>query len=260
MRRLPALLAFALLAAGCDKGEPQPNAESASDAQTAPAAGPKRPIDPATVGALVGRVRFEGAAPERAPLAIGVAGGCHRDTPALSEAVIVEDGGLANVFVQVKKGLAGVELPPPPQTPVVLDQQGCIYVPHVVGLRVGQPLVVRNSDPTTHNVHFFAQRAGNPGGNHNQPQGTAEIETRFAAAEVGARAGCDLHPWMSSWISAVDHPFFAVSGTGGAFAIEGLPPGSYVLEAWHEVYGKQAIEVVVGERERKEVAFTFRAR
>jgi hypothetical protein len=134
----------------------------------------------------------------------------------------------ANVFVQVKKGLAGVEVPPPPQEPVVLDQHGCTYVPHVVGLRV-RPAARRAQLGRDDAQRALLPRSarGNPGDNYNQPQGTAEIETRFAAAEVGARAGCDLHPWMSSWISAVDHPFFAVSGSGGAFTIEGLPPGAY---------------------------------
>jgi hypothetical protein len=140
----------------------------------------------------------------------------------------------------------------------VLDQLGCLYTPHVIGLQVGQTLEVRNSDPTTHNVHFFAERSPNPSENHNQPAGAAALETRFEKSEIGARVGCDIHPWMSAWISAVDHPFFAVSGADGSFAIRGLPAGEYEFEAWHELFGRVRASATVAASETRELELVFR--
>ena len=141
--------------------------------------------------------------------------------------------------------------------PVVLDQQRCWYVPRVVGVRVGQPLEVRNSDPLLHNVR--ANSAVNEPFNQGQPvQGTRYSHT-FATAEVMVPMKCDVHAWMRAWVGVVNHPYFAVTGTDGAFSIASLPPGTYTIEAWHEKLGTSTQSVTIAEKETKDVNFTFKA-
>lgn len=169
-----------------------------------------------------------------------------------TEQVVAEGGQLANVFVYVKEGLTGSYSPPGEAH--VLNQEGCRYSPHVSGIMVGQTLTIRNSDPTLHNVHALPEK--NAEFNQGQPFQGMELERTFDQPEVMVRFKCDVHPWMSSYMAVLEHPFFAVSGSDGSFAIEGLPAGDYVVEAWHEQLGTQTQNVTVGDGP-VEVSFDF---
>lgn len=180
---------------------------------------------------------------------------CQRENPdAVAETVVVSDGGLQNVFVYVKDGLNGYAFDTPTE-PARLDQKGCRYVPHVLGLRAGQPIEIANSDPTFHNVH--ALPAVNREFNVGQPsQGMRDVRT-FTAPEVMVRVKCDVHAWMHAYVGVVDHPYFAVTADGGTFSLEHVPAGTYTIEAWHEKLGTQTQTVTLGETESKDIAFTF---
>jgi len=207
------------------------SSESGGDAPAAPIE--KRDIDSAQTGTVRGRVTFDGEADEPVVLSnIPKQPGCQHghETAPISEFMIVNDGGLQNAFVRVKKGLEAWNVPAAPDEPVVLEQLGCVYRPHVQGLQVGQTLLIRNSDPTNHNVNCGSQRQPF---NINQGPGVADHEVDFTNREV-IRFKCDIHPWMSSWVGVEEHPFFAVSAADGSFEIAGLPPGSYEIEAVHE--------------------------
>ena len=137
----------------------------------------------------------------------------------------------------------------------MFDQQGCRYRPHVFGIRVGQTLTIRNSDATLHNIH--ATPAANPEFNMGQPIQGMEFERTFDAPEVMVPFQCDVHSWMNAYVGVLDHPYFAVTGDDGGFDISELPPGDYVVEAWHEELGTQTQNVTVGEGGTAEVSFTF---
>lgn len=243
----------------------EPDREAPAGADPAPAGGATatkrepRPIDAATAGVVRGVVRFEGPPPARKEMAIGSTAGCeHHPVPPLTEDVIVADGLVANVFVHVRAGLEGWIVPPPPAEPVLLDQHGCMYRPRVVGMRAGQKLSVKNSDPATHNVHARPDR--NDGFNRTQAPGGAPVEWTPEKAEVMVPFGCDIHPWMKAWVGVRDHPFFAVTGADGRFEIAGLPPGEYTLEAWHEKLGKKTGKVTLSASGSAEISFAFAAR
>ncbi len=251
----------------CSNDGAAPDASSASSAnlgaRTSRASGPKLAIDPATVGVVRGRVRYAGKPPERKALAIGSIAGCAHDGALFSESAIVDaNGEVQNAIVFVKSGLEGWQISSAPSSAssaLVLDQSGCTYSPHVLAIEVGRRLEVHNSDPTTHNVHFFAARDANPNGNFTQAPGSPKVEVKFAVPELGARVGCDIHPWMSSWIGAFDHPFFAVSGADGSFEIRGVPPGEYELEAWHELFGRVSAKAKLAANGIAELELVFSA-
>ncbi len=178
------------------------------------------------------------------------------DAPARSEVVVVnDDGTLRNVFVYVKAGLEGKKFDVPAE-PVVLDQNGCMYKPHVLGVRAGQPIKILNNDGTLHNIH--PKPKVNTEFNMAMPKFLKVKTKTFDKAEVMIPVKCDVHPWMQSYVGVMDHPFFAVTGDGGAFELKGLPAGTYTVEAWHERLGSQTQEVSIKDGEAAAVDFTFK--
>ncbi|MFA0750983.1 MAG: hypothetical protein SLRJCFUN_001386 [Candidatus Fervidibacter sp.] len=181
----------------------------------------------------------------------------HKGKPVASdEFVLNSNGTLKWVLVYVKNPPKGNYKPP--SKPVVLDQKGCHYTPHVFGIMVGQPLEILNSDGFLHNVHFIGKK--NPQFNQAQPTSAVKIRKQFKSPELPPDSyfKCDVHPWMKAWVGIFDHPFFAVSGDDGSFTISGLPAGTYEIEAWHEKLGKQTQKVTVKAGETKTITFTFK--
>lgn len=168
--------------------------------------------------------------------------------------VVGEANAVQNVFVYVKQGLPA-QAYPPPRDAMVLDQQKCRYVPRVLGVQVDQPLTIRNSDPLLHTVR--GEGAVNERFNVGTPVQGMEVTRVFRAAEVMVPVRCDMHPWMNAYIGVLDHPFFDVTGESGRFSITGLPPGTYVIEIWHERLGTQTHEVDVSAGEARDVTFTY---
>lgn len=195
---------------------------------------------------LSGRVRFLGEPPERPLVMMGRDPACDRAHPAGIPAetpIVSPDGGLGDAIVYVVGKLPRKFHSPVPQDPVVIDQRGCRFLPHVVGVRVGQELEVRSSDEAVHQVE--ARTELNTEFRESMATSGLAIRKTFALPEVAVRLKCDLHPWMSAWVGVFDHPFFAVSGADGTFRIDGLPEGDFAVHAWHETLGttSAAIEV-----------------
>ena len=225
-----------------------------------PQAGCGKHVDAATAGRVSGRVVFQGAPPpvQLVKMAADPACSTGGDSNVQSDAVLVsQTGGLQNVFVQVKDGLDPAYSFDVPSTPVILDQKGCRYAPRIFGVRVGQTLHVVNTDETMHNVHALPKV--NREYNKSTPvKGTRTTQT-FTVPETMVRFKCDVHGWMTAYAGVVAHPFFAVTGADGSFDIEGLPPGTYTIEAWHERFGVQTQQVTIGDRQAQTVSFTFSA-
>jgi plastocyanin len=203
-------------------------------------------------------VLFEGTPPPRRPIRMSGESACHHpDNPAYSEDVIVgADRGLRNVVVQVTAGLGDRIFAPPPE-PAVMDQQGCLFVPHVVPAQVNQVVLFKNGDPIAHNVRSVSDR--NRPFNISMSTKGRSVQRYFSEPEV-VKIRCDIHAWMNAWVPVVAHPFFAVTGDDGAFRIAGLPSGEYTIEAWHESLGHLSQTVLVTEGGSHEISFAFGAR
>jgi len=215
-------------------------------------------------GAIVGTVSFSGTAPAPKGISMDQDPVCAQaGAGAVAEDLVVNGDKLQNVFVYIQDGKAGDKnissLSFPPTAPSVkLDQHGCRYVPHVLGIQTNQNLEVINSDATSHNVN--ADAAKNSKFNQGQGPSAAPIVKTFGRPETLIPVKCNQHPWMRAYIGVLGHPFFSVSGQDGKFELKGVPPGTYTLMAWHEKYTKgQTMTVTVGAKESKEANFSFTA-
>ena len=217
------------------------------------------PVQAAGSGGLIrGTVTLNGAAPKAKQIKMGADPVCqlqHTEAVYAENVIVNENGMLRNVFVYVKEGVSGSY--DTPTEPVVLNQVGCRYVPHVAGIQVNQSLQITNSDGTLHNIN--AKPTVNRPFNIAQPVQGMKTSKKFTKPEVMVRFKCNVHPWMNAYLGVVSHPFYAVSGDDGGFTVSGLPDGTYQLEAWHETYGTQSQSVTVSGGQAPAVSFTFNA-
>ncbi|HEX5032294.1 MAG TPA: carboxypeptidase regulatory-like domain-containing protein [Candidatus Eisenbacteria bacterium] len=208
---------------------------------------------------VTGTVVFDGKAPALKPLDMAAEAVCHKkhgSKPAPNEALVLGTGNtMGNIMVWVSKGLPAGKTWPAPQTPVVLNQDGCVYKPHVMGIMVGQPYRILNSDGILHNIHTFPKI--NPSFNRGQPATVKEMSTTFGKPEAIFQVKCDVHPWMLAYVGVFTHPFFSVTGTDGKFTISGLDAGTYEITAWHERLGTQTASVTVSGSDKKNQDFKF---
>ncbi len=215
------------------------------------------PLSVQAGGSVTGKISFEGPAPERRQIKMAADPKCEAANPQgrLGEMFVVTGDALQYVFVYVKEGLGDQKFEAPAQS-VRIDQNGCMYAPHVAGAMVGQTIEILNSDTTLHNVHSLPKNS--PQFNSAMPMKGMTIKKKFSASEVMVKIKCDVHPWMAAYIGVLAHPFFAVSGSDGTFKIENLPAGTYTIEAWHESLGAQTASVTVTEGGGATANFAFK--
>jgi hypothetical protein len=226
-----------LLAGGC--GNAPPPSEPKAAAET-PKAVEYFHVDSATAGVIKGRVRSRMGKPAPAVIHMDAEATCekaHAGHPVYDQSVILgKDGGLTNAFVYIQSGLEGKTFEPVTE-PVTLDQHGCLYAPHVLGMRAGQTLSVKNSDPVSHNIHPLAKN--NREWSEQQSPGAPDLERKIARSEIMIPVKCDVHKWMRAYIGVLPHPYFAVTGPDGSFELRNVPPGDYTIAVWHEKLGER---------------------
>jgi plastocyanin len=254
---LAALLALAvvLALAGCSKKEEATNEQPASNAAETKAAGVA--VDKSTVGSVSGTVKFDGAKPKPGKIDMSQDPACAKKGENTVETYAGDGASLANVFVYVKSG-AEKWAATTPTTPAVIDQEGCRYHPHVLGVMVNQPVQIKNSDQTTHNIHPTPQN--NREWNESQAPGQAALDKTFAREEIMLPVKCNQHPWMKMYINVVKSPYFAVTDDKGNYSIKDLPPGDYTLAFVHEKAGETEQKVTIAAKEdKKGVDVTMKA-
>ena len=249
------LALVAALAVGCGGDAGDGGSEGGMDDGEMEAAGPA--VDPAIAATVEGTITFAGTAPEPTPIDMSEEPVCadkHDGQPMDVDVVVSDDGNLAGVFVFVSDGLGDMSFPRASGS-VTLDQDGCLYHPHVLGIQTNQELVIRNSDEVLHNIN--TQSSANRSFNISQPQAGMTSTRTFNTPEVMIPVKCDVHGWMEAFIGVTAHPYHAVTAEDGTFTIEGLPPGDYTITAWHETLGEQTMQVTVGESETGTADFTY---
>jgi hypothetical protein len=238
-------------------GTPPAGAPAAAPA-AAPAGGGSAFDESKATATIKIKATLKGAPPAMRPIKFDSDAECAKQHTAAvpDEAIVAADGKLANVMAWVSKG-AEKWTYKTPTTPVVLDQKGCMYLPHVFTVQVNQPITIRNSDGTMHNIHAVPKK--NDEFNKSQSKGAADLSEKFAKEEAPIKIKCDVHSWMLSWAGAFSHPFHGVTGADGTVSIK-VPAGEFEVSAWHEYdkFTKPAAQTVkVADGETKEVEFVY---
>ena len=245
------LMAAAIVAVGCSQ---QPKKEETKTALPVE----YFHVDPATAASVSGKITYHGPKPSRKVISMDADAKCEAangNKPVYNEPILTgKDSGLANAFVYVQAGLEGKKFEPPKEK-VLLDQRGCMFVPHVVGIQAAQPLDVKNSDNVGHNIRPMPKN--NAAWSDEQAPGAVDTIHKFARTEVMIPVKCNVHEWMHSWIGVVENPYFAVTGPDGAFELKNLPPGDYTIAVWHETLGTQAKQVHVAASQPVAIDFSY---
>ncbi len=237
----------AIIAIGCGMGSDTQVKAADTPAPAAAAGGAN--------GSITGTIKLEGTAPKMRPInmkADPVCAQAHSAAVPSEEVVVGAAGELANVIVYLDEVKGEFKTP---ETPVVLDQKGCQYTPHVLALYDGQPLEIKNSDKTLHNVHCFEGTA--TCFNRAMFQGMAPIKHKFNKAGNIVKFKCDVHPWMTAYALVAKNPFFATTKADGKFEIKNIPAGDYTVKIWHEKFGEQtkAVKVTAGAAANADASF-----
>ncbi len=247
-----AALILAMSVSGCSK-KSEPTEQPSAASQQAPTA-----IDQSTVGAIAGKISYTGEKPKPKVIHMDTepACGAANSGPVYTQDLEVNSNNtLKDVFVWVSDGLGNSTFAVP-TTPAQLDQRGCTYHPHVLGVMAGQQLQILNSDNTTHNIHPMP--TANPEWNTSMPPKASPLDKKFNRPETMIPVKCNVHPWMKAYVGVVKSPYFSVTGDDGSFEIKGLPPGEYTISAWQEKLGTQTMKVTVGAKETKTADFSFK--
>ena len=253
LRNLIVLSLAAAVVLACGGGGDAPS--TPADTPAAPAAG--KSVDASTAGSISGSVNYAGEPGKRARIRMTADPNCasQHSSPVYAQNLeINENDTLQYAFVFVKAGVEDYKFEPPAEA-VQLDQRGCLYTPHVLGIQAGQELKVVNSDGTTHNIN--PSPANNRDWNVSQASNSNPIVRRFARPEIMIPVKCNVHPWMKAYIGVVAHPYFAVTGSDGSYSLEGLPPGDYTVEVWHEKLGAQEQKITVTANQAATLDFNY---
>lgn len=248
IRPVVLLVCIALGIIGCSKKDSDESAEPPE---------PTALVDPSTAGSISGSIRLDGEPPKFKPIDMSAEAACVQanSSPVVPQIVVTgAHGALANVVVYVKSGLGSYRFDLP-STPVALDQKGCMYEPRILAVMARQTFEVHNEDQTIHNVHAMPRE--NRAWNKSEPVGDPPIEANFTKPELAIPIACNIHPWMRAFMFVFAHPYFAITPKTGDFELKGVPPGTYVIEAWQERFGFQDQTVTLGPHENKSISFTF---
>jgi plastocyanin len=251
-------LLVSVYAAGCGGSQPADTAQQTPETGTDPGAPAAQNVQDLGASSITGTITFDGEAPTLPPLAMDAEPECadKHSGPVPAEMLVLGNGNtMGNIIVWVSNGLPAEAAWAVPTTPVVLDQRGCLYVPHAMGIMVGQPYRILNSDGILHNIHTLPEI--NRSFNRAMPATLTEVSTTFDQPEAIFQIKCDVHPWMLAYVGVFTHPFFSVTSADGTFQISGLDPGTYEISAWHERLGTQTASITVGDSDTTSQDFTF---
>ena len=212
----------------------------------------------ADTGQISGMISFQGEKPVLHPINMAnspICASLHTGPVMPADGEVNPDGSLPNAFVYIESAEGVTLRSTPPRNPVVLTQKGCEYLPHVLGVMVGQPFEVVNLDPVTHNIHVMGKN--NPQWNVTQLPGSASVVRKFMHPEIMIPIRCNMHPWMLAYVGVVDNPFYAVTGHDGMYTIKDLPPGRYTLAVWTATFGTKKREITVRAGETSAADFVF---
>ena len=190
-------------------------------------------------GTIIGTVKLAGDVPEVRMLNVEKdQEACGHDTVPSEALVVSADKAVKNAVVSISGISKGKRFEGGTAS---IDQKGCVFIPHVIVVPPGSTVDLLNSDDVMHNLHTWSIKntAFNEG-----VAGGGKLPKTFEYSET-IKITCDVHKWMSAWLIVQNNPYYAITDESGKFKLEGVPAGTYTVQAWQEALGKVTQEVTV---------------
>jgi plastocyanin len=246
-------------------GMPAPLTASTATPSTA---APYQTVAVTNGGSISGRVVLEGELPPPRlfPVVLYPFGPyCERNTNIydgkghirLAEFRTGKDNGLQDVVVAIEGIKAGKPFEP---ITASIQSKGCQFLPFVNVVQNGGTLNMTNEDPLLHNSQIYQSDKGNiilnvPMAPNSKSTHTLVFEKNHHIYQMI----CGMHEFMQTWGYAVDNPYYARVDQNGRFTIDGIPPGTYKLIAWHVHVQPIEREITVKPNGKSTVNFEFDA-
>jgi carboxypeptidase family protein len=234
---------------------PSADAVPPRPAVIARASQPYRVIPVPAGGALTGIVEFEGAAPVAGVIRPTV------DENVCGNSIVERNvrlagprvGGAVVWITDIRSGKAF-----PLERRFELNNTNCTLDPYVQAIATGGTLNVGNDDRLVHTNRFINVGTGEVVGiaPFNDDGEVVPLDVFKEPAQIEVVS--DRHPWTRAWIAVLDHPYYAQTAASGVFSIEGIPPGRYLVRAWHPSLGVADDSVTVPAGQQVNVAFRLR--
>jgi plastocyanin len=259
------VLCLIICFSGCDRAKEKPQDHSTQQSPEAPQTlTPKRApqtliafqnaIETSQVGTISGRVLFKGDPPTPKELRVTLNKSTCGHTYQSESLLVSEKGGIQNAVVSLLKIPTGMAINSSEST-LQMDQQKCVFIPHVLIVPANTEFSVLSSDPVLHNFHAI--------GKHNKEINVMQTKTRrrqlpvtFSEPDI-IEVICDVHSWMKAWIIVAEHPYYTLTDEEGQFRLENVPEGSYRIKAWHEQLGEQIQEITAKVNQSTNTDFEF---
>lgn len=210
---------------------------------------------PVSAADLVGRITLKGEPPVAPTITLekACADAAGTTVVQISDYAVGPSNGLAEVVVYLRQTPPGFAAK---TEPVVIDQKGCLHVPHIAVAQVNEPVYFRNSDPLMHSVNIRPTQPGNRGAGLIQYVKADDLKFTYPTPEAFIPIKSDYQPWMSAFLYVVNTPCFTISETNGAFKIPNLPDGEYTLVAHHRLGGiKEKAVTIAGKNATNNFVF-----
>ena len=175
----------------------------------------------------------------------------------LDDFKISEDGGLKDVVITLENVEAGK---PFNKDPILIDSEDCKFSPDVNVVRQGEAFKVNNIDAVMHNSQVYQAERGKIIQNLPiPPESITDGKVTFQKKYKIFQMICGMHEFMQTWGYRVQNPYYFITKLGGDFKIDNIPPGDYILNAWHYLMKPQSEKIHVAKNGTVDVKFSFNA-
>ena len=173
----------------------------------------------------------------------------------LDDFKISEKGGLRDTIITLEHVEAGK---PFNKEPINILSENCKFFPDVNIIRQGESFKIDNMDAVMHNSQVYQKERGKillniPIPAEEVSEGKVTFEKNYKIMQMI----CGMHEFMQTWGYRVQNPYYFKTDKDGNFNIGDIPPGEYVVNAWHYLMKPQKKKIKIAAGETIDLNFEF---
>jgi hypothetical protein len=166
-------------------------------------------------------------------------------------------GGLKDVVITLEHVEAGK---PFNKEPINILSENCKFFPDVNLIRQGETFKVDNVDAVMHNSQVYQKERGKillniPIPAEEVSEGIVTFKKKYKIMQMI----CGMHEFMQTWGYRVQNPYYFKTDDQGNYNIGDIPPGEYIVNAWHYLMKPQKRKIKIAAGETIDLSFEFDA-